>query len=276
MDSQHRHELEQNDLVVFLTHLNEWWAKHGQITLIVILVVVGTFTGTRYYQHNKMMAHENAWGGLARSTSPESYRATAADNEGTVKALAYLRGADLLLAQATVPQTPAKPVQPVEAVDAVDAVDVTEGDTPIEAAPAVTIAPTQTQDPSEMLADAKIMYQAVASDKSVHVVLQINGFLGLGSVAESQNQWDQAAAAYDQAIALAGTQYHVLAEQASSRRDQLEDIKSPVQFVKAIPVVKPKLPGIDAGIEIKAPSAKLDLSSPVVLPGTSEDKPANE
>ncbi|MBL4702493.1 MAG: tetratricopeptide repeat-containing protein [Phycisphaeraceae bacterium] len=264
MDSQHRHELEQNDLVVFLTHFNEWWAKYGQITLIVILVVVGTFTGTRYYQHNKMMAHENAWGGLARSTSPESYRATAADNEGAVKALAYLRGADLLLAQATVPQTPAKPVEPVEVTEA-DATTV---------APAVIIAPAQTQDPREMLADAKIMYQAVANDKSVHVVLQINAFLGLGSIAESQNQWDQAAQAYDQAVALAGTRYHVLTAQASNRKKQLDDIKSPVKFVKAIPVAKPKFSDIDAGITIKAPNAKLDLSSPVVLPGMSEDKPA--
>jgi tetratricopeptide (TPR) repeat protein len=269
MDSKHRHELEQNDLVIFLTHFNEWWKKYGQMTLLVILVIVGAFTFTRYYQYNKMQAHESAWGALAQSTSPESYRATAAENKGAVQALAYLRGADLLLAQATLPQTKTEqPVQDVNIKPADDATKTDENKADAKPENAVTVATPQQQDPKVMLEDARAMYQAVVDDKMVHPVLRINGMLGLASVAESQGDWDTASASYDKAIELAGTRYAVLAQQAAGRKAKLDDIKSPVQFVKATPAPAPKaMPAVE---DVKAPSAKLDLSSPV-LPEMKKD-----
>lgn len=263
MDSKHRHELEQNDLVVFLTHFNEWWNKYGQMTLIVVLVAVGAFTAMRFYNYNKMQAHENAWGGLAQSTSPESYRATAAENKGAVKALALLRGADLLLAQATVPQNASEDMTAqAEAVK-----PAAEGAaTDPEATPAspvkVSLEAPKVQDPAAMLEDAGKMYQAVVDDASVHVVLRINAMLGLASVAEAQGKWDAAGQAYDKAYDLAGSEYVVLAKQASGRKARLADISKPVVFAKDAPVVQ--VPAVDKPApEIKAPEFKLDLSPSV-------------
>lgn len=278
MDSKHRHELEQNDLVVFLTHFNEWWNKYGQMTLLVVLVAVGAFTAMRFYNYNKAQAHEKAWGGLAQSTSPESYRATAAENKDSVKALAYLRGADLLLTQATLPQTKEESKADDTAVksddttqtdDAAKTDDTTKAD---DSSTQVTVAAQQVQDPKVMLEDARAMYKAVVDDKTLHPVIRINGLLGLASVAEAQHDWDTASTAYDQAIELAGKEYPVLAQQASGRKARLAQIKTPVHFIKEMPKPAPK-PVVKTD-EPKAPSVKLDLSSPVLPDMKKDQKPA--
>lgn len=267
MDSKHRHELEQNDLVIFLTHFNEWWTKYGQLTLILVVIVLGSFTAVRFYNYNKMQAHEKAWSGLAQSTSPESYRATASENSGAVKALALLRGADLLLAQATVPQTK------TDVADMTDTTATEKTDTGEATQPKVEVAAPQVQDPKVMLEDARTMYQAVADDKNVHVVLQINGLLGLASVAEAQGDWDTASKAYDSAITKAGTTYAVLAQQATGRKARLDELKEPVQFAKDAPMPTPAV--LKAPVEeIKAPSLDLNLSTPA-LPGVT-DEPKTE
>jgi hypothetical protein len=265
MDSKHRHELEQNDLVVFLTSFNEWWAKYGQVTLIVIVIGLGAFTAARFYKYNKLQAHESAWGGLAQSTSPDSYSATASENKGSVKALAYLRGADLLLEKATVPAQ-------AETQAVTETPAATEGEKTDETPRTqVQVAAPQQQDPAEMLDDAMVMYQAVASDKMIHPVLRINGLLGVASVAEAQGKWDIASQAYDQAIVLAGTKYDILSKQASGRKAKLDDIKTPVVFTKVAPAPTPVVvqPKVD---DAKAPTLDLDLSKPVMIPGTTEEK----
>ncbi|MAX25070.1 MAG: hypothetical protein CMJ19_11260 [Phycisphaeraceae bacterium] len=263
MDSKHRHELEQNDLVVFLTGFNEWWNKYGQVTLILVVIVLGSFTAVRFYNHNKQQAHESAWGALAQSTSPESYSATASENAGAVKALAYLRGADLLLEEATLPAKPEdQEVTPTPAAEGETAEDAPKTQ--------VQVAAPQKQDPAQMLEDALTMYQAVAKDKKVHAVLRINGLLGVACVAEAQGKWDLAAESYDQAIVLAGTKYDVLAQQATGRKAKLEDLKTPVKFAKAAPAPAPVMVQPKAD-EPKAPTLDLDLSKPPVLPGVTDE-----
>ncbi|MFG0248616.1 MAG: hypothetical protein ACF8OB_06995 [Phycisphaeraceae bacterium JB051] len=258
-----KHDKPNDDLTIFLTNVNEWWAKYGQVTLILVVIVLGSFTAVRFYNHNKQQAHESAWGALAQSTSPESYSATASENAGAVKALAYLRGADLLLEEATLPVK--------DEVQEAATTPAAEGETAEDAPKTeVQVAPSQKRDPAEMLDDALTMYQAVAKDKSVHAVLRINGLLGAASVAEAQGNWELAAESYDQAIVLAGTKYDVLAKQATGRKAKLEDIKSPVKFAKAAPAPAPVMVQPKAD-EPKAPTLDLDLSKPPVLPGMTNE-----
>ena len=133
----------------------------------------------------------------------------------------------------------------------------------------VQLAAPQLRDPMDMLTDAREMYQAVVDDKNVHVVLQINGMLGLASVAEAQGDWQAAEANYDLAITKAGTRYPVLAHQATGRKMKLAQLKTPVQFAKVIPKPAPKVLQTPTD-EIKAPSLDLNLSTPV-LPGVTDD-----
>ena len=202
-------------------------------------------------------------------------RSRAGCPSGSVKALAYLRGADLLLAQATLP--PAKAQEVVPASDTTDAATDTEkADDEVATPNTVELAAPQIREPEELLKDARKMYQAVADDKNVHVVLQINGLLGLASVAEAQGDWDAADAAYDQAVTQAGTTYAVLAQQAKGRKAKLAQLKKPVHFAKALPKPAPKPVSDEPKAEFKAPSLDLNLSTPA-LPGiTDEDSKSEE
>lgn len=263
MDSKHKHEHSNDDWSTFIHNAKECWASYGQMTMTVIIIVALSFTAVSFFRNQTLNAHEDAWGGLAQSTSPDSYRAVASSNKGAVKALALIRGADLLLAQATVPAVKPKPVTDVQ---------VKEGDAKTEAedVPAkVTLAEPVVQDPKVLLDDAKVMYQGVIADEAVHVVLRMNAILGIASVCEAQGLWDEAAIHYDNVVALAGTQYDVLAKQASGRKEQLAQIKEPVKFAKAPEIPKAKIPMLPK-TQDKAPAKDAAASIEIpALPGLS-------
>ena len=270
MDSKHKHEHSNDDWSTFVHNAKDCWTSYGQMIMTVVVVIALSFTAITFFRTQAQNAHEDAWGGLAQSTSPDSYRAVASSNKGAVKALALLRGADLLLAQATVPAVKPEPVKDVE-------VKESDAKTQAESATAkVTVAEPVVQDPKALLADAKVMYQTVVDDKTVHSVLKINALLGLASVCEAQANWNEAAAAYDKAVTLAGTQYDVLAKQASGRKAQLAQIKEPVKFAKAPEIPKAKIPMLPTAPAVKAEST--EAAAPAIVPALPglENKEATE
>jgi len=195
MDSEHRHELKENDLADFLAHFGQWWAKHGTKLLTVVLVLAVAFTGKRWYDMRTVAAKENAWRDLAETTSPEGYRSVALTHpNAAVRALAYLRGADLLLANTAVG----------------DDSDLAET--------------------SQTLDSAALMYEQVINDRQTHLVYKLNAQLGLAAVAEGGRDWDAARQHYQSVIDQAGTQYTTIAKQAQARAAMLDRLEKPVVF----------------------------------------------
>lgn len=207
MDSQHRHELEQNDLAAFLENFGPWWAKYGNKLLIVALAVVLVITGRRWINAQSAATLENAWNDLANSTSPDGYRLTAQSHSvPAVRVLAYLRAADLLLNQSATPQAPdtSTPTPPV---------------TP----------------PDQALSQAEEMYRLVANDADADLVFQLNARLGLAAVAEGRKQWDQAATIYQTVAQEAAERFPVIATRAQTRLTNLSRLKQSVVFAPEPP-----------------------------------------
>lgn len=191
MDSQHRHELKENDLAEFLTNFGEWWSKHGKSLLITALVVGLGLGGYRMFKTKSSMAHENAWNDLATTSSPEAFRILAQEHgDPAVRALAYRNAADLLLAAARVP----------------------------------TEIPEQNE---KMLVEAKQLYQKLL-EQAPHKVYKLNAMIGLANVAESRKQWDEAAETWQSTLQLASDEYPVITAQAKHRLEFLDRLKVPV------------------------------------------------
>ena len=74
MDSQHRHELKENDLAQFLANFGQWWGKYGNYLLVIVLVISVTVLGRRWMNASATTANEAAWSDLAYSTSPDTYQ----------------------------------------------------------------------------------------------------------------------------------------------------------------------------------------------------------
>lgn len=255
MDSEHRHELQENDLAEFFAHFGEWWQKYGNITLIVVMAIVLAVAGWRFISFRSAQAHENAWTDLAFATSPETFRAVAQSHDNpAVKTLAYLHGGDLLLGQAITGETPALPTSPQDDTDA---------------SPGAPAAPL---DRDALLSGARTLYEQ-ALQSAPHVVYRINAHLGLASVAETQSRWDDARQHYEQAIEAAGAGFATLAEQARIRLDMLSNLRQPVVFAPDAPAagdaaaaVAPVIPQAaetaDAGDTPDAPDASVTPDAP--------------
>ena len=70
MDTQHRHELKENDLAEFLENFGEWWNKHGTVAMLILLFLVGGFLGYRLLRARAIDQREAAWRDLANTTKP--------------------------------------------------------------------------------------------------------------------------------------------------------------------------------------------------------------
>lgn len=206
MDSEHRHELKENDLAEFIANFGQWWSAHGKTFLTVLLVVVGSFTGWRWIQNQAAQAKEKAWTDLAFATSPESYQYVAQSHKDpAVRALAYLRAADLSLAIAMVPA----------GTDPND--DDNSADTP-------------TVTPDQALRDAGDMYQLAIDEPGTHPIYKLNAYLGLAAVAEGQHEWDTARGHYQTAFDQAQPGYTAIATRAKAGLDTLDRLMKPVVF----------------------------------------------
>ncbi len=216
MDSQHRHELEQNDLAEALSGFGKWWSKWGNAVLLVVLAAAVSFTVYRYLSVRAIDAHERAWFDLAAETSPQALQDVARNHsDPTIKAMAYLRGGDLQLALALTPESALAP--PVG-----DDADGAAAD----AQPAV--------DPATALEDAGTMYEQAAGF-APNATIKANALLGLASVAESKREFDAARGHYEGVLSLVGDRQPMLAAMAQARLDRLDELKTPVRFAPAAP-----------------------------------------
>lgn len=200
MDQDYEHDPHENDLLEFFRHFGAWWERHGRNTLIVLLIVAGTFAAWRWVSFNRQTSHEESWSALTASTSPESYLAAATEiPDPAARNLARLRGADLAAQEAARPQAAEDAERPERS-------------------------------PDNLLAQAKTAYQEVLADADAHVIFRLNAMLGLAAVAESRRQWDDARTWYDKLEAAAGDLYPAHRDQAEQRRDDLERLAEPLTF----------------------------------------------
>jgi len=217
MDPKHREELEHNDLEHFFTHFSEWWAKYQNPVLITILVVVGSFSVYTIVTNNRLAARNAAWGDLANSSSPEALASVAASqSNATVRNLASLRAADLLL---------------VRVINGGQDADATNPDDPT--APEVAPIPS---DPEADLREAGRLYQQVVADKDAHAVYRLNARLGLAAVAEANQQWAAAREQYQAVIETAGEHQPAIAGQARTRLGLLQRLEQELVYAPT-PVV---------------------------------------
>lgn len=265
MDSQHRHELKENDLAEALTNWRDVWDKYGTPLTLAILVVVLVFAGYRLFGYYQTTTHETAWSDLAATASPEGM-AEVADDHGVkpVQLLALLQGADLYLNEA---------VFPPEIADAAavgDREDGDNGDTGDEGAGSDNGADADASSlgvdaerVEQRLSRAETMYQRVL-DLAEAEVFRANALLGLASVAESRERWDEAASFYDRAKAEAEAgELPELGRIAEHRKSMLDKLKLPVAIVEAPEEPAPDAdPAADAGPADDNPSTlPTDLGS---------------
>jgi hypothetical protein len=221
-----------------LSALGIWWNKYGNTLLLVVLVVSLAFLGKRWYENRQNALQEEAWRDLSDSTSPEVYREVAESHDQVaVKALAYLRGADLLLEKAT-------------------------------GASGITPSP---EDSQQALDEAGTMYQKVLELKDAHKVYRLNAYLGLATLAESRGDLEQAREDYEAVMDQAGAGYGMIVAQAKGRLQMLDRLADPVTF--AASPAPSGLPG-ELPVDI-APVAIPDLqdSLPTTAPAPDSTTP---
>jgi tetratricopeptide (TPR) repeat protein len=230
METEERQELKQNDLREFLLNFREWWGQYGNSVLLVVAVVCLAVAGYFFYTNQQRARINEAWRDLATSTSPDALVSVAETHRlDAVQALAWLRGADLYLQQAITPG---------------------QGDQPRP----------------QLLDQAATAYQRV-SGGDYNSVYRANALLGLGSVAEARQQWDQAEEHYTRAAQLAEEQaLPALAGQAHRRQQMLARLAQPVTLAET-----PEQPQMPAGMPGMGPGGGMPGMGG---PGAGEGAPA--
>lgn len=244
MDTEHRHELKENDLAEFLTHFGQTWRQYGNLILTVVLVLVIGFTAMRWFKANAASTQEQAWRDLTETTSPDGYRAVALTNrDPAVRALAYLRGADQLLAQSAAP---------FKRNDNLSSTDQ-------------TIAETSDQDRSSDLDGAASMYEQVIRDEQIHLVYKLNAQMGLAAVAECRHDWGEAREQYEKVSELASEKYATISQRAKTRATLLDRLNKPVVFAPDPVTTQPNFSDVSDPIPSEEP-----IGTPEVLEDTSK------
>ncbi len=271
MDPQQYQEFDhRDDWQAFKESFGAWWQRYGNKTLLVILVTALAVTVVRVQRIRAQDRHESAWMDLANTTSPEVARTTAPKYDEPVRSLLYLRAGDMLLAQAAKPreETPATPAPAAAKTDTPTdaAAGATDAATPSPTGSSVSVAPAEVVPTAQLLTQAGEMYSQVANNPAVHEVVRLNAQLGLGAVAEAQQNWDAARDAFTAVRDAARGKYAVLAAQAEGRLEMLPRLRHPVRYASEAPAPQPALPAINV--------PQLDLSAPVpapASPGTGAD-----
>jgi len=210
MDSEHRHELKENDLLEFFRNFRQWWTKYGTQTLLVILIAVLAVTAYRYFQGKEARELNAAWSDYAAASTPESLQQVAGIhvNRPGLSNRALLDAADQLFNRA---------------------IGVGEDGMP---APADRLEPTDEQ--RKTLEQAAKLYQRVIdapqpTEPSLH---KLNARMGLASVREALDEWDLAAAQYRAVVKEAGM-YRNIALTADRLLSSIDHRKVPIAFPPA-------------------------------------------
>lgn len=233
----------ESELTEFASGFGRWWNRYGNTALLLVLLASAAFLAKRWYDHRAAAAHEEAWSELAGSTSPDSYRQVAeSTDDPTVRALAYLRGADLLLTKATTSSA---------ASDA-----------------------DSTSSRDRALHDAAAMYQRVIDEQNIHKVYGLNARLGLAAVAEARGDWAQARENYQAVLQGAGEGYSSIAAQAKGKLATLDRLASPVVLAAPPPAsTPPTQPSILLPQTEESPLAPIELLDPTLLAPSQIEPP---
>ena len=166
-----------------------------------------------------------------------------ANRNPAIRALAYLRGGDQLLAQSTVPLKDSNP----------DSEDQ-------------TVAKGRNVNLSSDLDTAASMYKQVIQDEQVHLIYKLNAQMGLAAIAECRRDWAQAHLQYQTVSDLANEKYATLAQRARNRTAMLDRINKPVVFGPDPVTTQPNFPDITGLIDPDstndAPSVEEDTDTP--------------
>ena len=205
MDTEHRHELKENELYEFFRNFRDWWDKHGLSTMLIVLVALAGFLFYRWYSGKEHRELNTAWTAMTDTSSPEGLVRVAdehGDREG-VRAYALLQAAHLLSQEAILGQTGM----------------TAEG------------ASLDAEQRELRLERAAELYQRVIELGEPRLMV-LNARFGLAAVYESMGRFDEAREQYEQAAR--GSQlYSGLAEIAERKIRELEVLQSPVDFADA-------------------------------------------
>lgn len=83
MDSEHRHELAENDLARLLQTWKEDYGQHLGIIAAAAIAVVVVFIGISVVRGQSSSANQEAWKQLSAASIPENYASVAEDYPGT-------------------------------------------------------------------------------------------------------------------------------------------------------------------------------------------------
>ena len=247
MDSEQRHELQENDLRESLRNWREAGSKYATpITLVVLLFAI-VFGGYRLYDMYTSSKREAAWRELAETSSPEGLAQVAEQHSvEPVRMLALLRAADLHLEQAIFVADPAT-AEGDDARNVAGTANDTEeeiandtADDPADAdEPALRgvrgvrgVGPAETREQKQRLERAETIYRRVLEEAEA-AAFRANAMLGLAALAESREQWDAAADKYEQAKAV-GEQSELprIVTIADHRTGLLDRLRLPVAIVE--------------------------------------------
>jgi hypothetical protein len=244
MDSNHRHDLEENDLFTFLRNFKEWWNRYGTWLLAVTFVVVASLVGYNWYRKNTVQRHEESWSQVnGMATTPDAYLllAQGASDPG-LQARAYLAAADLYVDRAS------RPVPPGPGYD------------------------DEVAKQQDFLKNAASAYQQVLNIPNASPLFKLNAQLGLATAAEGQKNWDAARKLYgDIQEQPAAQTYPAILARAKARLAMIPRMEVPVPFAAAperslIPTTGPAT--MPAAVELGVPILPPLPLPPAMRPAT--------
>lgn len=264
MDTEHRHELKENDLAVFLSNFGEWWGKYGRHALILILIVVAVILFMRFTKSRSELRHESDWSRLATTTSPDVfYRLAEEMTDPAAAALANIRGAAAYNDRVTHPSLVATP----------DESGGTAG-TDADATPDTTGVNSTDKD-AVFLDRAERMLKRVLEDERVPELYKLNALMVLAAVKENRGDFDAARQTYEELASRAkNVGQTALQDQAQLQSQMVDRLRTPIVFG---PEPEPV-----TGVKFDTPPVTAEQPSPangdaaITLPGSTlvdEDGP---
>ena len=199
MDSEHRHELKENDLARFITGLSAWWKDHGRNTMIILLVGLLVVFGWKIWNFRSQQTHEQTWAELLTTSNPDVFRSRAASySNPAAAALANLWGAARYNARASLPGASSDRTSAERTAD---------------------------------LDHAETMLASVIDDDATPQIVRLNAMMFKAAVKENRGEFDAAERIYKQVQEGSKAKgYEAWGRRAQARMDLLANYANPVVF----------------------------------------------